>query len=584
MRRRTAVPTLLFLALLGLVSAVDASSIRPPRNLGQLARHSSAVVLARAGVSWVEEHGPLPVTVTSFDLIEPVGPRRTQWTFHVTTPGGAGAQRAAVVGGAPRFSEGREYLLFLERAKRKRWQTRMLAYGVLEVVPGRDLLRPVPEARELLLVRSEGAERVGVYRKEAMIEHLGEVIAGQAWRPERVLAPRASAIAELHTKPLVCEYTKHSDGVPVRWFGYETGATSSIFHTTPGQVGIADGGVAAVQQGTAAWTNHAASVIRFQYAGSRATAISCSQPGSDIDQGAAVFNDPCGDIGDLVGCMGTLGFGGSFYNPSAFPVHDGEAWHPASTPFVVINNGAQCVGETGFREMMTHELGHTQGFGHHTDPNATMASPIKNDGRGASLAQTDRACAAYAYHTFTDVASSFWAWAQIEAIENAGITTGCAPGRFCPSSLTFRDEMAAFLVRGIHGAGFVPPAPAGIFADVPASHWAAAWIEQLYADGVTTGCAANPFRYCPSQTVNRAEMAVFLLRAKHGGGYTPPPATGTVFLDVPASFWAAAWIEQLYDEGITTGCAAAQYCPNGATTRAEMAAFLQRTFGLPLPQ
>ena len=62
-------------------------------------------------------------------------------------------------------------------------------------------------------------------------------------------------------------------------------------------------------------------------------------------------------------------------------------------------------------------------------------------------------------------------------------------------------------------------------------------------------------------------MAVFLLKAKHGLTYMPPKATG-MFQDVPTNYWAAAWIEQLAREGITSGCSVspAQYCP-GATKK-----------------
>ena len=75
-------------------------------------------------------------------------------------------------------------------------------------------------------------------------------------------------------------------------------------------------------------------------------------------------------------------------------------------------------------------------------------------------------------------------------------------------------------------------------------------------------------------------MAVFLLRAKYGSAYTPPPATG-LFTDVPTSHWAAAWIEQLAAEGITGGCGANLYCPHESVSRAQMAVFLVKTFNLP---
>ena len=72
-------------------------------------------------------------------------------------------------------------------------------------------------------------------------------------------------------------------------------------------------------------------------------------------------------------------------------------------------------------------------------------------------------------------------------------------------------------------------------------------------------------------------MAIFLERAMHWPTpYTPPPASGTVFDDVPASNWAAAWIEQLANDGITGGCSALPplFCPENPVTRAQMAVFL----------
>jgi hypothetical protein len=73
-------------------------------------------------------------------------------------------------------------------------------------------------------------------------------------------------------------------------------------------------------------------------------------------------------------------------------------------------------------------------------------------------------------------------------------------------------------------------------------------------------------------------MAIFLLRARHGGSYQPPAATGSVFVDVPAGHWAAAWVEQLYREGITQGCKSSprSYCPGSSVSWWEMQTFLGR--------
>ena len=85
--------------------------------------------------------------------------------------------------------------------------------------------------------------------------------------------------------------------------------------------------------------------------------------------------------------------------------------------------------------------------------------------------------------------------------------------------------------------------------------------------------------YCPGSPVLRQQMAVFLLKAEHGSSYVPPPCTG-VFPDVPCPSPFADWIEQLATEAITGGCGGGNFCPTTAVTRGQMSAFLSITFRL----
>jgi hypothetical protein len=211
-----------------------------------------------------------------------------------------------------------------------------------------------------------------------------------------------------------------------------------------------------------------------------------------------------------------------------------------------------------------------------------MSAFLKADGRGAALVGLDRTCASYAYHTFLDVPTSDGAWRFVEAVENAGITGGCASGLYCPNASVNREQMAAFLLLAREGASYNPPACATApFSDVPVSHPFCKWIRELASRNVTGGCGGG--NYCPTLPVTRDQMAVFLLRTLLGGTYVPPACTAPMFSDVPCSHPFAPWINQLVARGITGGCGPGLFCPSSPNTRAQMAVFLSTTFGLALP-
>ncbi|MEX1243759.1 MAG: proprotein convertase P-domain-containing protein [Thermoanaerobaculia bacterium] len=182
--------------------------------------------------------------------------------------------------------------------------------------------------------------------------------------------------------------------------------------------------------------------------------------------------------------------------------------------------------------------------------------------------------------SFADVPTSNPFYRFIETIFHAGVTGGGSCGGYCPQYASQRKQMAVFLLKAKDGANYVPPPATGIFDDVPPSDPFAPWIEELYHRGVAAGCGPGP-RYCPAIGVSRQQMAVFLLKMLLGSAYTPPPAAG-IFGDVPASGLFAPWIEDLYNRSIAAGCGNGNFCPTTSNTRAQMAVFLTKTFGLQL--
>lgn len=153
--------------------------------------------------------------------------------------------------------------------------------------------------------------------------------------------------------------------------------------------------------------------------------------------------------------------------------------------------------------------------------------------------------------------------------------TGCEPGLFCGGDPVPRWVMAAWLVRVLDGEDPAPISESR-FADVDAGRWWAAHADRLAELGITLGCATAPDRYCPDEPVTRAQMASMLTRA-----FQLDPAGPAGFADTDGSGHAAA-IDALAGAGISRGCSSEPrlFCPDQATSRAQMAVFLERALRL----
>jgi hypothetical protein len=116
------------------------------------------------------------------------------------------------------------------------------------------------------------------------------------------------------------------------------------------------------------------------------------------------------------------------------------------------------------------------------------------------------------------------------------------------------------------------------FADVPATHPYFNDIEILYANGLTGGCSTSPLKYCPDQTMNRGEAAVFILRGNYGSSFVPGPAVHFFKDDWSKGTWAEPWAEAMYNKGLSAGCSPspAKYCPWDQIPREQAVIFALR--------
>jgi hypothetical protein len=198
------------------------------------------------------------------------------------------------------------------------------------------------------------------------------------------------------------------------------------------------------------------------------------------------------------------------------------------------------------------------------------------DSRGLTYQKAFTISVTDAAPIFSDVADTFWAASFIERLYNNGITSGFPDGTYRPENNVTRAEIAVFLLKSMNGSTYSASPASPTFSDT-SGHWAQNWIEALKTAGITGGYPDGTYK--PDNTVTRAEMAVFLLKAKHGSAYTPTPASPT-FSDT-SGHWAQNWIEALKAEGITGGYPDGTYRPDNTVSRAEMAVFVISTFGLP---
>jgi hypothetical protein len=115
-----------------------------------------------------------------------------------------------------------------------------------------------------------------------------------------------------------------------------------------------------------------------------------------------------------------------------------------------------------------------------------------------------------AQQRFLDVPPSNPFYAFIEEMAIRQITLGCGGGNYCPGDPVLRDQMAAFIIRGL--GEFNPPVPPfQRFLDVPPSNPFYRFIDRMAVLQITLGCGGG--NYCPSLAVTRGQMAAFLVRA-----------------------------------------------------------------------
>ena len=170
---------------------------------------------------------------------------------------------------------------------------------------------------------------------------------------------------------------------------------------------------------------------------------------------------------------------------------------------------------------------------------------------------------------FIDVAPNAWYKDAIQYAYDNGLMTGVSATEFAPEATTTRAMIVSMLARLEN----VTTAQAAGFADVD-DEWYATAVNWAANVGVVNGYEDNTFR--PNQPITREQLAAILMNyAACIGQDVSNRADLTSYTDQPST-WAEEAMSWAVAEGLISGVTADTLQPQGAATRAQVAAILQR--------
>ena len=171
---------------------------------------------------------------------------------------------------------------------------------------------------------------------------------------------------------------------------------------------------------------------------------------------------------------------------------------------------------------------------------------------------------------FIDIAPDAWYKDAIQYAYDQGLMTGVSATEFAPEATTTRAMIVSILARLEN----VTTAEAAGFADVDDNDWYATAVNWAANVGVVNGYEDNTFQ--PNTAITREQLAAILMNyANYKGQDTSARAALDNYTDQPST-WAQEAMQWAVAEGLISGVTADTLQPQGAATRAQVAAILER--------
>lgn len=170
---------------------------------------------------------------------------------------------------------------------------------------------------------------------------------------------------------------------------------------------------------------------------------------------------------------------------------------------------------------------------------------------------------------FSDVKSGYWAENNINYVSQQGWMLGTTSTKFSPSTQLTRAQGAVILVRALGNEQMTPNSYK--FSDLK-GHWAQKEIEIARELGYVQGITSTKFS--PDAPLNREQLATILNNIfKYE---VKASQTESVFLDMSTNDWSYPAVHAIYEQGYIKGIGNGKFGPKNSSTRAEMAALMER--------
>ncbi|TFE04077.1 S-layer homology domain-containing protein [Jeotgalibacillus salarius] len=193
----------------------------------------------------------------------------------------------------------------------------------------------------------------------------------------------------------------------------------------------------------------------------------------------------------------------------AYHTVSGEDHNKIKSPFSDIDESSpifETMENVYYMDIMTGYLdrsGWTYEMRPYEDVTRAQAAKMITASLGVEMATQEKS-------SFTDVTERYWAHDYITIMAERNIFGGYEDGTFDPQDTLTRVQAAKIIVNTFDLPFSESDRETG-FKDVPADHWAAAYVNALVESDITTGTSQTTFE--PEEDVTRYQLAAFIDRS-----------------------------------------------------------------------